>query len=174
MWPPITPVGSTASLSEQCRINIKFLVKFKKPAMKTFQILTEAYGNETLSYAYVFEWHKWFSGGRGSVEEDEPAGCTKSTITEQNIERIRDMTGFLLWVLPQTINQLYYIKILKRVKKLGKKYQNWGVMYGCCTKTMHPFPRPYLSSSFRPAKNITVMEHPPYSPDVAPCNFFIS
>ncbi|GFU40753.1 hypothetical protein TNCV_2689171, partial [Trichonephila clavipes] len=43
-------------------------------------------------------------------------------------------------------------------------------MVGCCTKTM-PLTKPYLSRNFRPAKNITVMEHPPYSPDLAPCDF---
>ncbi|GFW24547.1 hypothetical protein TNCV_2404121 [Trichonephila clavipes] len=61
-------------LSEKCRINIKFLVKLKKSDMKTFRILTEAYGDETLSRAHVFERHKGFSGARDSVEEDERAG----------------------------------------------------------------------------------------------------
>ncbi|GFU42743.1 transposable element Tcb2 transposase [Trichonephila clavipes] len=42
-----------------------------KSATKTFQILTEAYGDETLSRAHVFE---WFSGGRDNVEVDDPAG----------------------------------------------------------------------------------------------------
>lgn len=61
---PITPIGSAASLqlhsagkmsdvkTEQ-RINVKFLVKLKKSAMETFQMLTEAYGDETLSRARV-------------------------------------------------------------------------------------------------------------------------
>ncbi|GFX40746.1 hypothetical protein TNCV_1218691 [Trichonephila clavipes] len=35
-----------------------------KSAPKTFQILTEAYGDETLSGAGVFKWRKRFSGGR--------------------------------------------------------------------------------------------------------------
>ncbi|GFX43643.1 uncharacterized protein TNCV_510921 [Trichonephila clavipes] len=38
---------------------------------KTFQILKEAYGDETLSYAHMFEWHKRFSGGRDIVGNDE-------------------------------------------------------------------------------------------------------
>ncbi|GFY02494.1 uncharacterized protein TNCV_3503751 [Trichonephila clavipes] len=60
-------------LPGKCRINIQFLVKFKKSATKTFQILTEAYGYETLSPAHVFEWHEKFSVGRVSVEDDETA-----------------------------------------------------------------------------------------------------
>ncbi|GFT45929.1 hypothetical protein TNCV_2250671 [Trichonephila clavipes] len=61
-------------LPETYRINIKFLVKLKKSDTKTFQILTEAYGDET----YTIQTHvcetKRFLGGRVSVEDDEPAG----------------------------------------------------------------------------------------------------
>jgi hypothetical protein len=45
------------SKSEQ-RVNIKFLVKFKKSATETFQLLTEAYSEDCMSRAHVFEWHK--------------------------------------------------------------------------------------------------------------------
>ncbi|GFS52146.1 hypothetical protein TNCV_1105351 [Trichonephila clavipes] len=77
------PVGSTASLSDHVQLhsalkNVEstssFLVNLKKSAPKTFQILSESYGNETLSCAHVFEWHKRFSGVINSVEDDEPAG----------------------------------------------------------------------------------------------------
>jgi len=39
--------------SEQ-KINIKFLVKLKKPAKETFQLLTEAYGEDCMSRVRVF------------------------------------------------------------------------------------------------------------------------
>jgi hypothetical protein len=39
------------------RVNIKFLVKLKKSATETFQLLTEAYGEDCISHARVFEWH---------------------------------------------------------------------------------------------------------------------
>ncbi|GFS91918.1 hypothetical protein TNCV_1930971 [Trichonephila clavipes] len=64
--------------------------------MKTFKILTDAYEDETLSSAHVFEWYKWSSRGRISVEEDEPAERTRSVITDKNIDQIRDMREFLL------------------------------------------------------------------------------
>jgi hypothetical protein len=40
------------------RVNIKFLVKLKKSATETCQLLTEAYGEECMSRACAFEWHK--------------------------------------------------------------------------------------------------------------------
>jgi len=43
--------------SEQ-RVNIKFLVKLKKSVTETFQFLTDAYGEDCMSRARVFEWRK--------------------------------------------------------------------------------------------------------------------
>ncbi|GFT49205.1 hypothetical protein TNCV_2860431 [Trichonephila clavipes] len=62
-----------------CRISIKFLEK--KLATKTFQILAKAYGDKNFP-AYVFEWYKRFSGGRVSVEDDEPAERPRLNITK--------------------------------------------------------------------------------------------
>ncbi|GFW99547.1 hypothetical protein TNCV_3417801 [Trichonephila clavipes] len=62
------------TLPEKRRINIKFRVKPKKSPMKIFQILTDAYGYETLSRAHVFEWYKRFSKGKDSVKDDESTG----------------------------------------------------------------------------------------------------
>lgn len=85
--------GKMSNVKNEQQINIKFLVKFKKSSTKKFQMLTEAYGDETLSRARVFEWHKRSSGGRDSADEgidDERAGRPKSAITDQNIAKFRD------------------------------------------------------------------------------------
>ena len=39
------------------RVNVKFLVKLKKSVTETFQLLTEAYGEDCMSRACVFEGH---------------------------------------------------------------------------------------------------------------------
>ncbi|GFW98950.1 uncharacterized protein TNCV_1781691 [Trichonephila clavipes] len=58
----------------------------EKSTTKTFQILTEAYGDETLSRAYAFEWHKRISWERDSVE-DERAGCPRGKKPELGSDR---------------------------------------------------------------------------------------
>jgi hypothetical protein len=45
-------------------------VKLKKSETETFQLLAEAYGEDSMSLAHVFEWHERFSEGRESVEDD--------------------------------------------------------------------------------------------------------
>jgi hypothetical protein len=52
-------------------VNIKFLVKLKKSVTETSQLLTEAYGEDWMSCARIFEWHKRFSEGRESVKDDD-------------------------------------------------------------------------------------------------------
>ncbi|GFU68715.1 hypothetical protein TNCV_309301 [Trichonephila clavipes] len=49
-----------------------------------------------LSSAHLFEWYKKFSGGRVSVEDDEPAGRPRSAITDQSVTKFRHMNGLPL------------------------------------------------------------------------------
>jgi len=76
--------------SEQ-RVNIKFLVKLKKSATETFQLLTEAYGEDCMSRAHVFELHKRFSEDRESVKDDDRPGRPRTAVTGDNIEKVRDV-----------------------------------------------------------------------------------
>jgi hypothetical protein len=71
------------------RVNIKFLVKLKKSATETFQLLTEAYGEDCMSRARVFEWHKRFSEGR-SVKDDDRPDRSRTAVTDDNIEKVQD------------------------------------------------------------------------------------
>ena len=76
--------------SEQ--VNIKFLVKLKKSATETFQLLTEIYGEECMSRACVFEWHIRFSEGRESMKDDDCPGRSRTAVTDYNTEKVRDVT----------------------------------------------------------------------------------
>jgi hypothetical protein len=40
------------------RVKIKFCVKLGKTATETLQLMRDAYGDEALSQAQVFEWHR--------------------------------------------------------------------------------------------------------------------
>jgi hypothetical protein len=47
--------GQKMSDCKSEQVNIKFLVKLKKSATETFQLLTEAYGEDCMSRARMFE-----------------------------------------------------------------------------------------------------------------------
>jgi hypothetical protein len=71
------------------QVSIKFLVKLKKSVTETFQLLTEAYGEDCTSRACVFEWHKRFSEGRESMKDDDRPGRPCTAVTGDNTEKVR-------------------------------------------------------------------------------------
>ena len=73
------------------RYAIKFCVKINKSATETFDSLTEAYGDATLSRAMVFKWHKAFKEGRKNVEDDPCSARPISSTNDQNVEVVRAM-----------------------------------------------------------------------------------
>jgi len=84
-------LGQKMSDCKSERVNIKFLVKLKKSVTETFQLLTEAYGEDCMSNARVFEWHKRFSEGRESLKDDDRLGHACTAVTNDNIEKVRDV-----------------------------------------------------------------------------------
>jgi hypothetical protein len=45
------------------RVCLKFCVKFGKSATKTLEMLREAFGEHSLSWTVVLEWHSCFMAG---------------------------------------------------------------------------------------------------------------
>jgi hypothetical protein len=87
------------------RVNIKFLVKLKKSAMETFQLSTEAYGEDCTSHARMFEWHKQFFEGTESMKDDDRPGRPHTAV-------FFDIQGIVMaeWVSSgQTVKQQYNI-----------------------------------------------------------------
>ncbi|GFW19016.1 hypothetical protein TNCV_165291 [Trichonephila clavipes] len=153
-----------------CRISIKFLVK--KSAVKTFQILTDAYGDEILSRAHVFEWHKWFSRKRDSVEDDEPAGCPpkKSTVTDLNNAEIRNMKGFPCTSMVRLLINATTLKYLKDfVKKLRKQRLELGNDGGLLHQDRSH--GPICQADSNQQTHYCDGAFSSYSPDLAPCDF---
>jgi len=71
-------------------VNIKFLVKLKKSATETFQLLAEAHGEDCMSRARVSEWHKRLSAGREKLERWwSPSPSTHSCYRRQHCKSAR-------------------------------------------------------------------------------------
>jgi hypothetical protein len=70
------------------QINITFLMNLKNTAMDMFNLLCEVCGENTLSRACLFEWHKRFSEERQDVEDDGHPGCLVMK-TDENVGEVR-------------------------------------------------------------------------------------
>jgi hypothetical protein len=54
-------------------------------------VVCEAFGEYSLRWTVVFEWHSCFKAGRGSVEDDEHSGRPSTIKTTENVEKIREL-----------------------------------------------------------------------------------
>ena len=139
--------------SEQ-RVNIKFLVKLKKSATVTFQLLTEAYGEYCISGARVFEWQKRFSGRQRKLSSKFKA----TLIVFFNIQG----TVIAEWVSSgQTVNQQFYIEVLTKLHECVRREQlelwrNGWILH----QDNAPAHNALSLKQFLANKNITVGTHP--------------
>ena len=88
-------------------------------ATETVRLLTEAYGEDCMSHACVFEWHERFSEGRESMKDDDHPGQQRTAVFF-NIQG----TVMAEWVPSgQTVDQQYYTEILTRVSERVRRKQ---------------------------------------------------
>ncbi|VVC46389.1 Hypothetical protein CINCED_3A003520 [Cinara cedri] len=59
--------------------------------METYDKLVKAFGDEALSRAQVFQWHKNFINGRESVGDEPRSGRPVEARTDNNVQRVRTL-----------------------------------------------------------------------------------
>jgi len=126
-----------------------------------------AYGDDVLSSAQVFRWRKAFKDERYSVEDEQRTGRPSTSRTENNVARMKA-------VLDR--DRCLNVRLIAEEVGLPKTDVHRIItehlhMRKICAKLV---PK-NLSDvwEFLAQKNITTLPHPPYSHDVAPCDFFI-
>jgi hypothetical protein len=83
---PIWHPGMIYKLSK-----LEFSTSLIKLITETLNMLRQTYGDEAMSRTQCFEWHRRFKGGRMSLEDDERSGRPSTSITPENVERIREL-----------------------------------------------------------------------------------
>jgi len=73
----------------------------------------------------------------------------------------------------QTVNQYYYKDILERLRKRVMRVRPSIVTDWILHHDNAPAHAAFSVAQFLTSKGITVMPQPPYSPDLAPCDFFL-
>jgi len=75
----------------------------------------------------------------------------------------------------QTVNQVYYLEVLERLREKVRRKRHelfasnpWILQHDNAPAHMALSVREFLAT-----KQITVLEHPAYSPDLAPSDFFV-
>jgi hypothetical protein len=65
-------------------------VKLVKSATETLEMLAEAFGEHSLSWTAVSEWHSRFKAGRVLVEDDKRSGQRGTSKMTENVEKIEN------------------------------------------------------------------------------------
>jgi len=79
------------SESTEQRTCIKFCFKIGKTATETYQLLQQAYGEDAMGRAQVFDWFRRFKEGRTSVESDRRSGRPSTSRNEEMIAKVRNV-----------------------------------------------------------------------------------
>jgi hypothetical protein len=107
----------------------------------------------------VFELHKRFKDGRENVEDDDRNHSPRCHRTDENVHLDRRLNT----------NVAYYMEILRRLRQAVNRTRpepwpnDWILRHD---KT--PAHKALFVKQCVAQKSITEMEHPPYSPDLAP------
>lgn len=98
-------------ISVEKRIIIKFLAKEGVNPTEILRRLQAQFGDNTLSRTRVFAWHKEFSGGRETVENESHARRPRTSVTEANIDAIGNLIEgnrhITLWEIVAKLNISY-------------------------------------------------------------------
>ncbi|UYV64366.1 hypothetical protein LAZ67_3000416 [Cordylochernes scorpioides] len=75
------------------RAVIKFNAKLGRSASETYILMKQVYGTLCLSKSNVFIWHKRFSDGRNTLEDDKHTGQPSSSKMPESIEKVREFVA---------------------------------------------------------------------------------
>ena len=147
-------------------------MKLNKSATETFPSLTEAYGDATLSRTMVFKRQKSFKEGQENVEDDPRSGRPISSTNDQNLEEAQAVMAQDRRMSVRMIGEETDLdKNAKRHRKRDQRVRtdiadDWVLHHDNAPAHTAVSIREFLAK-----KNIPVLPHTPYNPDLALCYF---
>ena len=156
------------------RYAIKFCLKLNKSATETFDSVTEAYGDATLSRTIVCKWHKAFKGGLENVENDPRSGRPISSTNDQNVEVVRAVMAKECRMSVRMIAEETGLdKNAKRLRKRAQRVRKTLQTTGCCTTTTRQLTLRFKFENFWRIKTFPYFHILPTAQIWAPCDFYL-
>ena len=149
------------------RYAIKFCFKLGKNTTETYGMLQTAFGASCMNRASVFEWHKRFKECREFVRDEEKCGRSKEVITPELIGQIQNFMDKDRRVSIETISAQFDVSVETVHTIIHEELK----MRKICAKFV---PRVLIIvTDYLTKMRIKTVPHPPYSPDLAPCDFWL-
>ncbi|KAJ4434182.1 hypothetical protein ANN_22730 [Periplaneta americana] len=136
-------------------------------------IPSEVFVDNAMSRARVFIWHKRFSEGRQEVEDDERPGLSVTSRPEANVQKINEIehSGDR-----RPINdELNMTKVCAKLVPKNLIQEQKDSWKNVCSDIMKRLTEEadLLTHVITVDRHIPVLEHSPYSPDLAPYDFHL-
>jgi hypothetical protein len=134
-------------------------VKIGRSASETLALLTVAYGEYAMKKSSVFEWHRRFKEGREGVQDNPRSGEPKTQRTYANVKRIRK----------NCVSTVLFGSANKVQRKRPELWPDKWILH----QDNAPAHDALRVREFLAKKSVTKMDRPLYSPDLAPCDFWL-
>jgi len=125
------------------------------------EIQVQVYEDNATKKTAVYKWVKRFSEGRESVTEEERSGWSATSRFEESIAKIRQIVRENRRLTVRSIAEQANID-RETVRKILT--EDLDMRKVCAIMSV----REFLAT-----KQVTVLEHPAYSPDLTPSDFFL-
>lgn len=137
-------------------------------------MLTVAYGEATLDRSNVYRWYKMFSEDREDVNDEERAGRPSTSTTDEKINEVEKMVLANRRITVREVaedlnipNGSCHSIFINDLGMRGVAAKFVPKLLNCDQK------QSLLVRDFLAKNNTLMMPQPPYSPDLAPCDFFL-
>jgi histone-lysine N-methyltransferase SETMAR len=135
-------------------------------------------GDESWIYGYDVETKRQSSQWKTSDEPRPKKIMQSRSNVKAMLITFFDINGIVHheWVPKgQTVNALFYVEVLKRLRESirKKRKEMWESNFWFLHHDNAPSHTSLLVAQYLTKHNVTTIPHPPYSPDLAPCDFFL-
>ena len=156
------------------RYAIKFCFKLGKTATETYGMLQTAYGPSCMNRSSVLDFQFWKHAGSPRPKKARQSKPTQKLMMIPFFDSMGII--YIHWVPTGiTVNKEYYIEVLKEFRKTfcRKRPELFESGQWHFHQDNAPVHKSILVTDYLTQMGIKTVPHPPYSPDLAPCDFWL-
>ena len=144
-----------------------------KKYAESFETLSKCFGDTAPSIKTVYNWFKEFGFGRRSLEDSDRCGQPKSVTIEENVTRVKE----LIEENPRiTVEEMMDTLNLTTGSMDRILHSHLNVRKRCAHWVPHRLTEEHTAAAtldYLQENGVQLVTHPPYSSDLAPCDFFL-
>ena len=156
------------------RANIKFCLKVEKKFAETYELMKKVYGDDSMSRTQVYTWLTRFKNVRDNVNDDPRLGRPEPSNRAELVEKLREIiaidTSFTVGMLAEELNSSFCTIYTILTEDLGKRKAFARFVPHQLNAPPHKTKK---VNEFVMKRQIYLIDHPPFSPDLSQCDYFL-